>query len=148
MTSISSSSPSTTVRADRTRREAGHWLRVVLTTNAVTSGVVGAFATVTPGAVDELLGTGHDGWIRLFGGIGFLVFAAAVYALARSAPATRARYAPLVSVFDTTYVLGTFATIAAGWFSTTGSWVMAATALLVADFAIGQVWFARRSTAL
>jgi hypothetical protein len=85
------------------------------------------------------LGTGHAGWIRLVGGIGFLVFAAAVYALAGTVPATRARSAPLVSV------AGVIVTIAAGWYSTTGSWVMAASAALVADFAVGQLWFARRS---
>ena len=117
----------------------------MLLANALTSGVVGAIATLAPGAVDELLGTGHEGWIRLFGGVGFLVFAVAVCALASGSPSTRARYAPLVSLFDASYVIAVIVTIAAGWYSTTGSWVMGATAALVADFALGQLWFARRS---
>ena len=134
--------PHTTVRAERDRVTASRRLRAVLLTNALTSGVVGAITALAPGAVDDLLGTGHDGWLRLFGGIGFLVFAAAVGALARCSPATRARYAPLVSVFDAAYVLGVVVTVTAGWYSTTGDWVMAATAALVAEFAVGQVWFA------
>lgn len=137
--------PPTTVRAERSRQSAARRLRAVLSTNAITSAAVGVVATIAPGAVDEVLGTGHAGWIRLIGGVSFIVFAAVVSALARSAAATRARYAPLVSALDTSYVLGVIVTIAAGWYSTTGSWVMAGTAALVADFAIGQVWFARRS---
>jgi hypothetical protein len=145
MNSTTATHPPTTVRSERIRRSASHWLCLVLMTNAITSGAVGVVATLAPGTLDELLGTGHAGWIRLVGGVGFLVFAAAVHALARTAPGTRARYAPLVSVFDTTYVAGVIVTIAAGWYSTTGSWVMAASAALVADFAVGQLWFARRS---
>jgi hypothetical protein len=137
--------PPTTVRIERDRGIASRRLRAVLLTNALTSGVVGAIATVAPGAVAELLGTGHEGWIRLLGGVGFLVFAAAVTALASSNPSTRARYAPFVSVFDASYVIGVIVTVAIGWYSTTGGWVMAATAALVADFAFGQIWFARRS---
>jgi hypothetical protein len=137
--------PHTTVRAERDRSIASQRLRAVLLTNALTSGVVGAITALAPGPVDDLLGTGHEGWLRLFGGIGLLAFAVTVGALARCSPATRARYAPLVSMFDAAYVLGVIVTVSAGWYSTTGDWVMAATAALVAEFAVGQVWFARRS---
>ena len=137
--------PHTTVRAERDRWTASQRLRAVLLVNALTSGVVGAITTVSPGVVDELLGTGRESWLRLLGGIGFLVFAVAVCALASSSTSTRARYAPLVSLFDASYVIAVIVTIAAGWYSTTGGWVMAATAGLVADFALGQLWFARRS---
>jgi len=147
MTSTRLPHPPTTVRNERTSRTAAHRLRVVLMTNAVTSGIVGAVATVAPAAVDELLGTGEVGWIRLVGGIGFLVFGAAVYGLTRSTTATRARYAPVVSLLDGSYVIGTLLTIAAGWYSGVGNVVMALSAVLVADFAITQLWFARRTDA-
>lgn len=136
--------PSFPASARRRSRSAATSLRIVLMTNALSSGAVGVVALVAPGTVDELLGTGRDGWIRLIGGVGFLVFAVAVFELARAPITTRARWAPLVSTFDTAYVIGTILAIVAGWFSTTGNWVMALTALLVTDFAIGQVWFARR----
>ncbi len=118
-------------------------LRSVLRANALTSAVGGLVAAAVPGTLDRLLGTGHPGWVRITG-VGLVAFAGAVLAVARSRPERRRRDALAVSAADATWVVASFATIMAGWFSTGGAVAVALVAAMVATFGATQLVLARR----
>ena len=118
-------------------------LRLVLRSNALTSGLGGLVAVAAPGWLDELLGTGHPGWVRLVGA-GLAAFAGVVALVSRTASPVLGRVAPLISVADASWVVGTILTIAAGWYSNTGAVLMASVAAMVAGFSIAQANLSRR----
>ena len=116
-------------------------LRLVLTTNAATSGLGGLAAATAPVTVDSVLGTDATMWVRAVG-VGLVVFAGLVLWAARSRRVVAV--APAISVGDLSWVIGTIITIALGWYSTVGVAVMAGVGVAVGSFGIAQAVLARR----
>ncbi len=115
----------------------------MLRSNALTSGLGGLVAFAAPARLDELLGTGHPGWVRLVGA-GLAAFAGVVAWVSRASRPVLVRIAPLISVADAAWVVGTILTIAAGWYSNGGAVLMASVAAMVAGFSIAQATLSRR----
>ena len=110
-------------------------LRVVLRSNASTSGLGGLTALVAAERVDRWLGSGHPGWVRLVGA-GLVAFACAIVALSRLREETVRRWTPAVSVADMGWVAASAVTIFAGWYSDGGAIIIAIVAAAVATFAV------------
>lgn len=142
-TSIISTTDTTTDTPADTGARAERMLRRVLTANAVTSGLAGAVALAFGPTVDELLGTGHPGWVRLVG-LALVVFAVDVALIARASRPVLRRLAPIVSAADAAWVAFTLVSIVAGWYSTGGAVAMGVVGLGVIVFAVEQVLLARR----
>jgi len=117
-------------RAERRLRRA---LRLNATTS-VTSGAVLAFA---PGALDELLGAGHPGWVRLVG-VAVALFGLDVAWLSRRPRHDLERFTPVVIAADLAWVVLSAVTIVAGWYEGAGIAVVIAMALAVETFAFLQ----------
>ena len=94
-------------------------LRLVFRANAATSVITGLAMAAAPGTVDELLGSGHPGWIRIVG-FGLLVFAAAVVWLSFADLHQLQRYAPEIVAADVSWVVASIVTCLLGWYSTRG----------------------------
>ena len=118
-------------------------LRFVLRSNALTSGLGGLLAVAAPRWLDELLGTGHPGWVRLVGA-SLVAFAGIVALVSRASSPVLVRVAPLISVADASWVVGTILTIAASWYSNAGAVLMASVAAMVTGFSIAQATIAKR----
>lgn len=125
-------------------RLAAQRLRNTLRANAATSFCGGFVATLAPGTLDRLLGTGETGWIRLVG-IGLIGFALAVGTVGASRTSTMLRATPAITSADTGWSLASAITIAAGWFDTAGAVVVGAVAIVVAVFAARQMRHGRRT---
>lgn len=119
-------------------RSAAQRLRNTLRLNACTSSVGGLVCLVAGGWSSTLLGVGQVALVRLVG-LGLILFAGAVAAVAGS-PVTRlTRWAPLVSVADAIWVFATAVTVLAGWYSTAGIIVVSLVGLMVASFGVAQL---------
>lgn len=124
-------------------------LRTGLRVNAGFSALSGAAAVVAARPVGDLLGVGDSSpvdetlVIRLVGA-GLIVFAALVAILSMAHPDRVVRDTVAVSAGDAAWVVATIVVVALGWFSTTGAVVMGLVALVVAAFAVEQLWFRRR----
>jgi hypothetical protein len=118
-------------------------LRLVLRTNATTSGLGGLSALVAGGPVDDLLGTGQVGLVRLVGA-GLVLFALGVLVVSRLDRGGLIRHVPGISLGDATWVVGSVVAIGLGWFSTGGAVIMAAVAVMVGVFGIEQAVLVRR----
>ena len=118
-------------------------LRLLLRTNATTSGIGGVIAAAAPGPLDDLLGTGQPGWVRLVG-IGLVLFAAVVIATARLDVGRMRNVVPAISAGDISWVVGSVAAIALGWFSTGGAVIIGVVALMVGTFGAMQLVLLRR----
>lgn len=113
-------------------------LRNTLRLNACTSSVGGLVCLVAGGWSSTLLGVGQVALVRIVG-LGLILFAGAVAAVAGS-PVTRlTRWAQLVSVADAMWVVATAVTVLAGWYSTTGIIVVSLVGLMVASFGVAQL---------
>ena len=113
-------------------------LRIVLRSNASTSGLGGIVAALAPGPVAEILGTDdHQGWVRLVG-LGLVLFAVLVAATSRLDAGQMCRVVPAISVGDGSWVVGSGLAIALGWFSTDGAVVIAFVAVMVGAFGVAQ----------
>jgi hypothetical protein len=119
-------------------------LRWVLGANAATSALAGSVAVVAPSWLDDVLGTGHPGWVSAVG-LGLLVIAIDVLLVARSDRARLIAGTRLVVAADVAWVAATIITIALGWYSSGGAVVMGIAAIGVADFAIAQHMLRRRA---
>lgn len=118
-------------------------LRLVLTTNATTSGLGGFAALALGGPVDTVLGTDSAGWVRIVGA-GLVVFAAFVAWVARSDRPRLIRETPAISAGDIAWVVGTIATIGLGWYSLRGAVVMGLVGATVGSFGLAQALLVRR----
>lgn len=118
-------------------------LRIVLRTNAITSGFGGLVAAIAPGPLGDLLGTGQDRWIRLVG-IGLVAFAAVVVVASRLDRDALVRVVPAISVGDGSWVVGTLLAFSLGWFSTGGAVVMSLVGVMVGVFGVEQAVLNRR----
>ena len=120
-------------------------LRLVLAANATTSALGGLAALAAGDRVDRWLGTGHPGWVRVIG-VGLVGFAVCVAALSRANAEELRRWTPEVSLADAGWVVGSVATIIAGWYSTGGAVVIAILAAGVGGFAVAQTRLGPRSS--
>ena len=118
-------------------------LRLVLRINAASSIVVGALMAAAPETVDDVLGTGRPGWIRLVG-LGLVVFAVFVGWLSTTSPKMMEKLVPQVALGDIGWVVGSVVTVLVGWYSGGGNVVVLAMAVAVAVFAALQWWPWRR----
>lgn len=121
-------------------------LRTVLRVNASTSLLGGAAAAIAPRTIDGLLDTGQPGWIRVTG-IGLTLFAVWVVTISNAPTARLRRGARDVSFGDAAWVIGTVATIAAGWYSMRGAVMVGLVGAMVAVFGARQAML-RRSLAV
>jgi hypothetical protein len=137
--------PMTTITAPTTSLSrttgAAARLRLVLLTNAGTSAAAGLAAVVAPGAVGDLLGIAHTGWVRAVGA-GLVLFALDIVLGVRSSRYL-ANTALITSVADLAWVVGTVAVVAAGDLTTTGRVLAVVMGIGVLDFALLQLWFRR-----
>ena len=122
---------------DSSQRSPDGLLRIVLRSNATTSGLGGIVAAAAPGPIDDILGTGQQGWVRLVG-IGLVLFAASVVATSRLDVGQMRRLVPGISAGDGSWVVGSVVAIALGWFSTGGAVVIGLVALMVGAFGVAQ----------
>ncbi len=112
-------------------------LRRVLRLNAANCVVSGTALTVAAGPIDNLLDTGHPGWVRLVG-IGLLPFAAICW-WAAAGPLQRLRsVTPLIIAGDVTWVVASVVTVLLGWYSGGGIVAVLAMAVVVDVFAVLQ----------
>ena len=117
-------------------------LRIVLRLNATNSFVFGALLAAFPGRVDDLLDTGHPGWVRLVG-LGLLPFGAlCAWLSTASLPALR-RITPQIVVGDVSWVAASVVTVLLGWYSGGGIIAVFVMAAIVDVFALLQ-WSAWR----
>jgi hypothetical protein len=112
-------------------------LRRVLRTDSVVSFTSGLLLALAPTRVDDLLATGHPGWIRLVG-IGFLLFAADVFLLSRADDERLRRWTPAVIAANTAYVVASVVTVLLGWYSAAGAVAVLAAAVMVDTLAVLQ----------
>lgn len=117
-------------------------LRVVLRLNALNSLVFGTLLAGFPTEVDDVLDTGHPGWIRLVG-LGLLPFAALCAWLSTASLPTLRRITPHVVAGDVAWVVASVVTVLAGWYSGGGIIAVLAMAAIVDVFALLQ-WTAWR----
>jgi hypothetical protein len=124
------------------RRGCERKLRLVLRANALNSIVFGAALAAVPNRIDELLDTGHPGWIRLVG-LGLLPFGALCARLSTASLTTLRRITPQIVVGDIGWVVASIVTVLLDWYSGTGTMVVLAMAAIVDLFALLQ-WTAWR----
>lgn len=112
-------------------------LRIVLRANATSCTISGLALAVAPATIDELLGTGHPGWIRLVG-LALLPFAALVFWLSTTDNEMLQRITPVIIAGDIGWVVASIGTALLGWYSGSGVAAVLAMALLVDIFALLQ----------
>ena len=117
-------------------------LRRVLRVNAANSFVAGLLLAAAPTRIDELLDTGHPGWIRVVG-IALLPFAALCAWLSSTSIDELRRTTPLIVAGDFAWVVASVATVLLGWYSTGGAVAVLVMAAVVDVFALLQ-WSAWR----
>lgn len=121
----------------RVRHGSESTLRLVLRVNAVSSAVAGGLLAAIPYRIDELLDTGHPGWVRVVG-LALLPFAAFYAWASTSSVATMRRATPWIIAGDIAWVTASVATVLAGWYSGGGVVAVLAMAALVDAFALLQ----------
>ena len=116
----------------------------VLLINGTISGLVGLIVFLVPTQIDELMGAGSPGIVRLVGA-GLVLFGIAVFALGRQTGPVLRSGGRVVLVLDIIWVVASVVLVASGWFSTSGKVIVLAVALVVAGFALGEVVGLQRS---
>ena len=120
-------------------------LRTVLRLNATTSGLGGLVALAAAPWVSETLGIDHVALTAVIGA-GLIVFAAAVVWISTQSDDRLVTGAAAVSAADAGWVVATVAVLAFGWLTTAGVVVAVALGVVVADFALAQLWFRSAAT--
>ncbi len=121
----------------RTAVDCERRLRFVLRANAASSTISGAVMAAAPGVIDDMLGTGHTGWVRLVG-LALLPFAAFVAWLSTASSRQLRLHTPGIVAGDVGWVIGSIATVLLGWYSGIGIAAVLAMALVVDVFALLQ----------
>ncbi len=112
-------------------------LRVVLGVNATTSIVAGLVLAVAPDRIDDLLGTGRPGWVRVVG-LAVVLFGLDYAWVSRSPRAWLTRLTPAVIAGDVAWVVLSVVTLLLGWFSGGGVAAVILVAVAVDTFATLQ----------
>lgn len=118
-------------------------LRLVLRANALTSALGGVAMATASTAIDELLGTGHPGWVRVVG-LALLPFAAFVAWLTTADRRQLSLHTPGIIVGDAGWVAASTATILLGWYSASGVIAVSVMAAAVGTFGTLQYVLLRR----
>lgn len=121
-------------------------LRRALRADAVVSLASGLALAIAPERLDDLLGTGRPGWVRVVG-LAFLVYAVDV-ALVAAADRRRLRMlAPAIVAANAVYVVASIVAVLAGWFDGAGiaAVIAGAVAIDVLGFVQFRSWRAMRS---
>lgn len=124
-------------------RSAAQRVRNTLRLNACTSAGGGLALVVVAGPLNNLMGTGSPNWVRMVGA-GLVMFALNVGILSGTSIRRLARFTALVSTGDGIWVLASFATMAAGWYSSAGRAIVSAVALMVGGFGVRQLVLVRQ----
>lgn len=127
----------------RTPDRCARRLRRVLRVNAANSFAAGLLLAAAPTRIDQLLDTGHPGWIRVVG-IALLPFAALCAWLSSAPIGELRRLTPLIVAGDVAWVVTSVATVLLGWYSGGGAIAVLAMAAVVDLFALLQ-WSAWRN---
>lgn len=98
---------------------------------------------IAPNALDDLLGTGYPGWVRVVG-LALLPFALSVAWLSTVEQQRLRLFTPAVVAGDLGWVAASIATIVFGWYSAGGAVAVGVMALVV-DVYAGLQWWAWRS---
>lgn len=130
-------SPGPVVDGSTPARTSAQRLRNTLRVNGSVSALCGIAAAAFAPWVDDVLGTGHPGWVRAVG-LGLVVFGAAVVFLAGRRASALRRWATIVVAADAAWLAATALAIALGWFSGPGIAVMAAVGVFVGACAVRQ----------
>ena len=122
-------------------------LRRVLRLNAANCIVSGTALAIAAGPIDDLLDTGHPGWIRLVG-LGLLPFAALCWWVAAGPVQRLRRVTPFIVAGDVDWVIASVVTVLLGWYSGGGIIAVLAMAVVVDTFAVLQFagWRRLRTT--
>jgi len=120
-------------------------LRAALRANAGFSALSGLTMILAAGPLSDLLGITPAGSLR-FLGANLLIFAAALVYVAAGRPISR-RWAWIAIMLDDLWVVGSGILLLTDWvpLTSTGRWVIALLALIVAAFAGAQWYGLRRS---
>jgi hypothetical protein len=113
-------------------------LRIALRMNALSSGTFGILGLIFAGEVVELLGTGNELLVRLIAA-GLAGFAAFVLFVSTRPLDELKGESLLISAGDLGWVLASAVLVIFGVFSTAGTVVTVAVAVMVLDFAIIQL---------
>lgn len=112
-------------------------LRRVLRLNAASCVVSGAALTAVAGPIDDLLDTGHPGWVRVVG-LGLLPFAAFCWWVSAGSIERLRKETPAIVAGDVAWVVASIVTVLLGWYSGGGVAVVLAMAVVVDVFAVLQ----------
>ena len=112
-------------------------LRRVLRLNAASCIVSGGALALAAEPIDELLGTGHPGWVQLVG-VGLLPFAALCLWVAAGPVQRLRRVTPFIVAGDVDWVIASVVTVLLGWYSGGGIVAILAMAAVVDTFAVLQ----------
>lgn len=112
-------------------------LRTVLRLNAASSIASGAVMAALPHRVDDILDTGHPGWIRLVG-VGLIVFALSVGFASTFDRRKLVATTPAIVAGDIAWVVASLVTVLLGWYSGGGIVAVLAVAAMVETFAVLQ----------
>ncbi|MCC5950673.1 MAG: SRPBCC family protein [Acidimicrobiia bacterium] len=117
-------------------------LRNVVRLNALFSMVGATSAMAAPTVVADVLGVDHPGAVRALG-VGLALFATGLGVLSTRPVDRLRRWTPALVSSDVGWVVASAATMAAGWYATSGDLVVGTVATAVAAFA-GRQWWALR----
>lgn len=118
-------------------------LRRVLRANAASSGLFGLVGLVGAGYWSDRLGLGPVALTAAIA-VGLVVFALDVWWIAGLPVARLRRWALTVSVADLAWVAASIVAVSVGALTTFGAVAALIVAVLVADFALTQLWFRHR----
>jgi hypothetical protein len=134
----------TTSGTGRTSRfDAARILPLVLEANAATSLAAGLIGLADGRWSADRLGLADATWVRVVGA-GLIAFALAVGLASRLGGRSLARAARLISTADLAWVAATVVVLEATVLSTSGAVIAAVMGIGVLDFALAQLWLARR----
>lgn len=105
--------------------------------NAANCVVSGTVLAVAARPIDDLLDTGHPGWIRVVG-VGLLPFAVICWWVAAGSLDRVRRATPFIVAGDVTWVAASVVTVLFGWYSGGGAAAVLAMAAVVDVFAVLQ----------
>ena len=113
-------------------------LRTVLRLNAAVTGVCAAALTIFARPLDDLLGTGRPGAVRITG-VALLVFALDVLLIARARRVLLLRGGWCIAAADIAWVVASVVTVAVGWYGAAGNVLVVGAAAVVAALATTEV---------
>lgn len=122
-------------RSQTSRTERG--LRGALSANAAMSVLLGTVIAIAPERVEDLLGTGRPGWVRIVG-LAVVLFGLDCAWVSRRQRSQLMAFTPGIIAADLSWVALSVVTLLLGWFSGGGAAAVIAVAVVVDTFATLQ----------